>query len=88
LTLYGIAQVVLPTGDTKPVAPLPVDRRPTDEQIAELLGSLPDQPVHVAAVLTGRREPRGPWGPGRQAEAADAFALVDAVADAAGVVIE
>ncbi|MFC9439838.1 phenylalanine--tRNA ligase subunit beta [Nocardia sp. NPDC057030] len=88
LTIYGIAQVVLPGDNVHPVEALPVDRRPTDEQIADLLDSLPAQPVHVAAVLTGRREPRGPWGPGRQAEAADAFALADAIADAAGVTIE
>lgn len=88
LSLYGIAQVVLPGPDTGPVAPLPVDRRPTDAEIAELLGSLPAQPQHVAVVLTGRREPRGPWGPGRAAEAADAFALADVVAEAAGVELE
>ncbi|WP_280439843.1 phenylalanine--tRNA ligase subunit beta [Nocardia cyriacigeorgica] len=88
LAIYGIAQVVLPGPDTRPIGPLPVDRRPTDDEVAELLASLPDQPVHVAAVLSGRREPRGPWGDGRPAEAADAFALADAVADAAGVVIE
>ncbi|MEV5649949.1 phenylalanine--tRNA ligase subunit beta [Nocardia sp. NPDC052254] len=88
LSIYGIAQVVLPGPGTRPVAELPVDRRPSDDEVAELIDSLPDQPVHVAAVLTGRREPRGPWGPGRPAEAADAFALADAVADAAGVTIE
>ncbi|MBF6340492.1 phenylalanine--tRNA ligase subunit beta [Nocardia abscessus] len=88
LAIYGIAQVVLPGANTRAVEPLPVDRRPTDDEIAELLDSLPHQPVHVAAVLTGRREPRGPWGPGRPVEAADAFALADAVADAAGVTIE
>ncbi|WP_040795578.1 phenylalanine--tRNA ligase subunit beta [Nocardia higoensis] len=88
LTLYAIGQVTLATGATKAVEPLPVDRRPTDEQITELLASLPEQPVRIGAVLTGRQEPRGPWGPGRQVEAADAFALVEAVADAAGVVIE
>lgn len=88
LSLYGIAQVVLPGPDTAPVAPLPVDRRPTDAEVTELLASLPDQPQHVAVVLTGRREPRGPWGPGRAAEAADAFALADVVAEAAGVELE
>ncbi|MFE7802408.1 phenylalanine--tRNA ligase subunit beta [Nocardia sp. NPDC057440] len=88
LAVYGIAQVVLTGPNVAPIAPLPVDRRPADEQIAELIGSLPAQPVHVAAVLTGRRDPRGPWGPGRAVEAADAFALTDAVADAAGVTIE
>ncbi|MBH0780280.1 phenylalanine--tRNA ligase subunit beta [Nocardia bovistercoris] len=88
LTLYGIAQVVAPGPNTRSVDALPVDRRPTEEQIGELLDSLPAQPVHVAAVLTGRRAPRGPWGQGRAAEAADAFALADVIADAAGARIE
>ncbi|EOM78500.1 phenylalanine--tRNA ligase subunit beta [Rhodococcus rhodnii] len=85
LSLYGIAEVVLPGDATRAVPALPVDRRPTDDEIAELVRSLPDQPVHVAGVLTGLREPAGPWGPGRAAEAADAFAAVGVVADAAGV---
>ncbi|MEU8900051.1 phenylalanine--tRNA ligase subunit beta [Nocardia sp. NPDC048505] len=88
LAVYAMAQIVRPGEQTRAIAALPVDRRPTDEQIAELNDSLPAQPVHVAAVLTGRREPRGPWGQGRPAEAADAFALADAVAAAAGVVLE
>ncbi|WP_306359573.1 phenylalanine--tRNA ligase subunit beta [Nocardia sp. CC227C] len=88
IAVYGIAQVVLPGTETGAVDPLPVDRRPTEDEIGTLLRSLPEQPVHVAAVLTGKREPRGPWGQGRQVEAADAFALVEAIADAAGVVIE
>ncbi len=88
LSLYGIAQVVLPGPDTKPVDALPVDRRPTDEQIANLIASLPAQPVHIAAVLSGLREPSGPWGPGRQAEASDTFAAVRVIAAAAGVEVE
>ena len=88
LSLFGIAQVVLPGADTKPVEALPVDRRPTDEQITALLQSLPDQPVHVAAVLTGQREPSGPWGEGRAADATDAFAAARTVAAAAGVELE
>ncbi|MGV9667752.1 phenylalanine--tRNA ligase subunit beta [Nocardia niigatensis] len=88
LALYGIGQVTLPTEQTVPVGPLPVDRRPTDDEIGVLLRSLPEQPIHISAVLTGRREPRGPWGAGRAVEASDAFALVDAVADASGLVIE
>ncbi|QBJ94716.1 phenylalanine--tRNA ligase subunit beta [Rhodococcus sp. ABRD24] len=88
LSLFGIAQVVQPGSDTKPVDALPVDRRPTDEQIADLLKSLPAQPLHVAVVLSGLRDPAGPWGPGRQAEASDAFAAVQTIADAAGVTVE
>ncbi|WP_067697541.1 phenylalanine--tRNA ligase subunit beta [Nocardia jejuensis] len=88
LAIYGIGQVTLPTEATEPVGPLPVDRRPTEDEIGVLLRSLPEQPIRVAVVLSGRREPRGPGGLGRPAEASDAFALVDAVAEAAGVTIE
>ncbi|MGW4480563.1 phenylalanine--tRNA ligase subunit beta [Rhodococcus triatomae] len=88
LSLYGLQQVVQPGPDTKAVQALPVDRRPTDAQIAELVSSLPKQPLHVAAVLTGLREPSGPWGPGRAVEAADAFAAADTIAGAAGVALE
>ncbi|WP_305091531.1 phenylalanine--tRNA ligase subunit beta [Prescottella sp. R16] len=88
LALYGVAQIVQPGADTKPVAALPVDRRPTDEQIAQLLASLPAQPLHVAVVLSGLREPSGPWGTGRAADASDAFEAVRTIADAAGVTVE
>ncbi|WP_099023207.1 phenylalanine--tRNA ligase subunit beta [Mycolicibacterium palauense] len=83
--LFGIAQVVRPTERTGAVERIPTDRRPTDEEIAALDASLPDQPVHIGAVLTGLRERRGPWGPGRPAEAADAFEAVRVIARACGV---
>jgi phenylalanyl-tRNA synthetase beta chain len=85
VALFAIAQVVQPTEHTRSVETLPVNRRPTDEEIATLDDSLPRQPQHVAAVLTGLREPRGPWGPGRAVQAADAFEVVRIVARAAGV---
>jgi phenylalanyl-tRNA synthetase beta chain len=47
--------------------------------------SLPHQPQHVGAVLAGLREPRGPWGPGRPVEAADAFEAVRIIARACGI---
>jgi phenylalanyl-tRNA synthetase beta chain len=83
--LFSIAQVAQPTEQTRGVELIPVDRRPTDAEIATLDASLPRQPQHVAAVLTGLREPRGPWGPGRRAEAADAFEAVRIVARACGI---
>jgi len=52
---------------------LPVDRRPTSEEIAELDEALPDQPTLVAIVLTGQREAAGWWGPGRPAGVHDAI---------------
>ncbi|MFA5709487.1 phenylalanine--tRNA ligase subunit beta [Mycolicibacterium sp.] len=85
VSLFAIAQVVERTEQTRAVELIPTDRRPTDAEIAALDASLPRQPEHVAVVLTGLREPRGPWGPGRRVEAADAFEAVRVVARACGV---
>ena len=85
VALYSIAQVVHPHDQTGPVELIPTDRRPTDREIATLNGSLPVQPVHVALVLAGLREPRGPWGSGRTVEAADAFEAVRVIARACAV---
>jgi phenylalanyl-tRNA synthetase beta chain len=76
---------VFPGGRRSP-APLPgVDRRPDDETLAALLAAVPEQPWHVAVALTGQREARGWWGPGRPAEWADAVQAARLVAAAAGV---
>ncbi|OMC29473.1 phenylalanine--tRNA ligase subunit beta [Mycobacterium sp. GA-1841] len=85
VALFAIQQVVHPTAETRAVERIPNDRRPTDEEIAGLDASLPRQPQHVAAVLTGLREPAGPWGQGRPVEAADAFEAVRVIGRAAGV---
>ena len=85
VALFSIAQVVQPTEQTRAVELIPTHRRPTGDEIAALDASLPHQPVHVGAVLTGLREPRGPWGPGRPVEAADAFEAVRVIARACGV---
>jgi phenylalanyl-tRNA synthetase beta chain len=85
IALYALAQVVQPTEETRGVQPIPVHRRPTDTEIALLDASLPRQPQHVAAVLAGLHERRGPWGPGRRAEAADAFEAARIIARASGV---
>ena len=84
VALFAMAQVVQPTEHTRRLDLIPVHRRPTDAEIAELDASLPRQPQHVGVVLTGLREPRGPWGPGRRAEAADAFEAVRIIARASG----
>jgi phenylalanyl-tRNA synthetase beta chain len=62
-------------------APLPgVDRRPTDAEIAALDAALPDQPRHLAVVLSGQFDPNGWWGPGRAADWADAVEAARVVA--------
>ncbi|MCW2507910.1 MAG: pheT, partial [Modestobacter sp.] len=73
-------------GDRRTPAPVPgVDGRPDDETLAALLGAVPAQPWHVAVALTGSREPRGWWGPGRPASWADAVQAARTVAATAGV---
>ncbi|BBZ44385.1 phenylalanine--tRNA ligase subunit beta [Mycobacterium parmense] len=85
VALYALAQVVQPTEHTRSVELIPVHRRPTDAEIAALDASLPRQPQHVAGVLAGLRERRGPWGPGRRADATDAFEAVRIVSRASGI---
>ncbi|HEV7869903.1 MAG TPA: phenylalanine--tRNA ligase subunit beta [Modestobacter sp.] len=73
-------------GDRRTPAPVPgVDGRPDDDMLAALLGAVPAQPWHVAVALTGNREPRGWWGPGRPAGWADAVQAARIVAATAGV---
>jgi phenylalanyl-tRNA synthetase beta chain len=76
VALFAIEQIAEATPRTRALQPIPVDRRPTDDEIATIDDSLPRQPVHVAAVLAGLREPGGPWGAGRRVEASDAFEVV------------
>jgi phenylalanyl-tRNA synthetase beta chain len=85
VALFHIGQVVLPHDEPAPMPELPVDRRPSDEQIRALVDALPAQPVHVAVALAGHRERPGWWGPGRPANWADAVQAAHTVAEAAGV---
>jgi phenylalanyl-tRNA synthetase beta chain len=85
LALYHVGQVVLPRTEQVPVPELGVDQRPSDAEVATLFAALPRQPLHVAVVLAGHREHRGWWGPGREANWADAVQAARLAADAYGV---
>jgi phenylalanyl-tRNA synthetase beta chain len=74
-----------PTPGEPQVAPrLPVDRRPSDEEIVTLTEALPVQPRHAAVVLAGAREQAGWWGAGRPADWADAVEAARIIAHEAG----
>ncbi|MFF1304318.1 phenylalanine--tRNA ligase subunit beta [Streptomyces sp. NPDC058307] len=85
LALFETGLVFLPRSEQRVASVLPVDRRPTDAEIAELDAALPEQPRHVAAVLAGAREQAGWWGRGRPADWADAVEAGRLVAREAGV---
>lgn len=85
LALFETGLVFVPTGrETKPVR-LPVDRRPSDEEIASLDAALPRQPRRAAVVLAGAREQAGWWGKGRPADWADSVEAARTIAREAGV---
>ncbi|MFF9279419.1 phenylalanine--tRNA ligase subunit beta [Streptomyces griseosporeus] len=84
LALFETGLVFHPREEQRTAVVLPVDRRPTDEEIAELDAALPEQPRHAAVVLAGAREQAGWWGPGRPADWADAVQAARTVAKEAG----
>ncbi|WP_171113484.1 MULTISPECIES: phenylalanine--tRNA ligase subunit beta [Streptomyces] len=84
LALFETGLVFHPREEQGVAGHLPVDRRPTDEEIAALNAVLPGQPRHVAVVLAGAREQAGWWGGGRPAGWADAVEAARLVAREAG----
>lgn len=87
VALFGQEQVAFAHGSC--VSPMPsTKQRPSEQEIAELLDSIPRQPLHVATVAYGNIEPAGPWGPGRAYTWADAIEAARIVARAADVELE
>ncbi|WP_406461487.1 phenylalanine--tRNA ligase subunit beta [Streptomyces sp. NBC_00111] len=85
LALFETGLVFRPTGEETKAVRLPVDRRPTDEEIAGLDAALPRQPRRAAVVLAGAREQAGWWGKARTATWADAVEAARTIAGEAGV---
>ncbi|MER5256435.1 phenylalanine--tRNA ligase subunit beta [Streptomyces sp. NPDC002855] len=84
LALFETGLVFQPRDEARVAVRLPVDRRPTDEEIASLTEALPVQPRHAAVVLAGAREQAGWWGKGRPSEWADAVQAARALAAESG----
>lgn len=83
LAIFETGLVFHPRPAGEPPALPGIAARPSDAEIAALDAALPDQPTHLAAVLTGARSPRGWWGEARPADWADAVDLARTVARAA-----
>ncbi|MGW6061732.1 phenylalanine--tRNA ligase subunit beta [Streptomyces sp. NPDC055189] len=84
LALFETGLVFEPRDEARIAVRLPVDRRPTAEEIASLTEALPVQPRHAAVVLAGAREQAGWWGKGRPAEWADAVQAARTLAAESG----
>lgn len=67
VSLYEIGHVYLWDPNAPAIPALPGAVKPTDEQLAALDAGLPDQPMHVAGILTGNAVDSGwmaiavPW---------------------------
>jgi len=85
VAVFEVGLVTLPAPGAPAAPQLPVGVHPSDDQLAALAAAVPAQPRHVAAVVTGRLEHAGWWGPGRTADWADALELARLVAERAGV---
>ncbi|WP_328945568.1 phenylalanine--tRNA ligase subunit beta [Streptomyces sp. NBC_00250] len=85
LALFETGLVFRPEGQPGVAVRLPVDRRPSDEEIAAVNAVLPAQPRRAAVVLAGAREQAGWWGKGRPSDWADAVEAGRTVAAEAGV---
>lgn len=84
VTLFGIEQVTIARGEGR--SPMPsTAQRPSDEEVENLLNSLPLQPLHVATVACGLIDHHGPWGEGRAYTYADAIESAQVVARASDV---
>ncbi|GAA1450382.1 phenylalanine--tRNA ligase subunit beta [Mycobacterium cookii] len=84
LAIFETGTVTLPR-HSGPAAILPVDRRPTKEELAALDAALPAQPLHLAVVAAGDAVAGGWWGAARPVSWSDAVDAVRSVADALGL---
>ncbi len=85
VALYGMAPVVQPHANPAAMPDPGVLSRPSDAEVAALIGALPAQPLHVGAVLAGQWERPGWWGTGRAATWADAVQAARLLGHAAGI---
>ena len=86
LAIYSVAQTSFKRAESSPMPS--VAARPDEATIAELLASVPEQPLYAATVALGDAEAEGPLGEARAYTWADAIESARVVARAAGVELE
>jgi phenylalanyl-tRNA synthetase beta chain len=75
VSLFETGTVAIPA-DRGPAPIYGVEWRPSEAELAKLFEAIPAQPLHLAAVLAGERDPAGWWGDGRTADWSDAVEVV------------
>lgn len=80
VAVFEMGLVTRPRAGAPPARRLGVGRRPDAEELGGLDAAVPDQPMRVAGLLAGSREPAGWWGPGRAVDHGDAIDAARTVA--------
>lgn len=84
ISLYEIGHVYLWDPNAPAIPALPGGVKPTDEQLAALDAGLPEQPMHVAGILTGLAENSGWLGGKRAVDWSDAVEAVRRISERLG----
>ncbi|HEY2879944.1 phenylalanine--tRNA ligase subunit beta [Nocardioides sp.] len=87
VALFETGTVAFPT-NRGPAPVYGVEWRPTEAELEKLFEAIPEQPLFLAAVLSGERERAGWWGEGRTADWSDAIDVVRTLARELGVEVE
>jgi phenylalanyl-tRNA synthetase beta chain len=82
LALFEVGRVFLPGAAPERAIRPGVDGPPSAEELKTIEAALPDQPRHLAAVLTGNAARPGWWGAGRLATWGDAIQVARQAAEA------
>lgn len=85
--IYEIGHVFHNDPSAPPIPALPGGVRPTDEQLAALDAGLPDQPLHVAGLITGDAVAKGWYEDSREVDWSDALSRVRRIAERLGMEI-
>ena len=88
LAVFEMGLVFLPTGSGARAPRPSVASRPSDEELAAIVATVPDQPHHLATALAGELDLPGWWGSGRTANWADAIESARIVARAGRLELE
>jgi phenylalanyl-tRNA synthetase beta chain len=87
IPIFEIGSIFHGSVSTAAIPPMSVEHPPTAEQWKALERALPDQPVHVAAVLIGDSQLPGWWGGPRAFDWSDAVDAARIVFQSCGVVL-
>ena len=85
VSLYELGHVYFADPNAPAIPALPGSVRPTDAQLAALDAGLPKQPLHVAALFTGKAEETGWLGTHRDVDYSDALEAVQRLGKRIGV---